>query len=135
MKTQKLICKTLITFFVAMSFLMLISAIIAFFISPEHTNLLLIGFCISSVVYAFLDVWLDYIKDEENPLSIAKQKDALNYIYCHKSGSKQEFISKYSDKLYQHFLLQGYIMQFRFKSLDTWEISLKGQKKKEKLQN
>ena len=83
-----------------------------------------------------LNYWYDRQKENKNPLSFARVKNALSYVVARSEGTKEEFIENKGEEIYNHFLNIGYIHEPHLKIKKNsikWEVTQLGINRKEKM--
>ena len=117
MKKQKIICKILqwicILYILGMMYF-------TFFVNGIYDKYLIIGLLFQGPLL----IWENKLSEAEDPLNLDKQKTALEYALEIKHGAKDDFVAKYGETLYEHFLKIGYIHQLQ--GTNCWEVTLRG---------
>lgn len=137
MKKQKII-KTL-QWMVILLLIVFTTALCICCIKGKETTAIAIWWSVSVAVYAVLNL-IDWRLSEQNdPLSIKKQKIAISYCAQKQDGTKKEFTAKYGEKIYNHFLRSGIIHELHItKKANTcsdtrWEFTIHGEEMKNRL--
>lgn len=68
-----------------------------------------------------LFIWEYRLEEEENPLSLARQKEAIQYAIATKHGNIDEFINAHGELMLEHFLKRGFI--HRLYNSNRWEVT------------
>lgn len=87
-----------------------------------------------SVMCALLYALKINIEETRNPLSVKNLKEPFFYIYENRVGTKKDFVERFGENVYEHFLKNTYIHQlaeFNEKKGDyCWETTKLGMRTK-----
>ena len=129
MEKQKIICNVAVKICIVICIALAVLAFCFYKEGAKASTILCCGAIVAWIGYVF-DMRKQHIEDKANPLSLVNINDAISYVAKIQQGSKEEFVTKFCQQMYEHLLIIGIIHQIKDERIQEskWEITLYGEK-------